>query len=73
MKLEVKVSSVLCQGQIGTRIKISDHSQTRLDVINLMTVSKLANEFTLKIMFFEISIIVSVCIKFQYFENRRSV
>ena len=38
------------------------------EATNTMAVSELVNEFLLKFAFFEISIVVSVCIKFQYLD-----
>ena len=58
-------TSFYMQGQLGLGIRIRDHSWTHLDATNLMIVSELANELLLKITFFEVSPIVSVCVKFQ--------
>ena len=55
------------QGQPGLRIRIRDYSRTHFDTANLIAVSNLSNEFPLKITLFEISSIVSICVKFQYF------
>ena len=53
------------QGQLGLGIRIRDYSRTCFDATNLMAVSDLANKLPLKIVFFEVSLIVSICVKFQ--------
>ena len=53
------------QGQPALKIKIQDHFQTRFEATNSMAISELANELLLKIVFFDISYVVSVCVKFN--------
>ena len=66
-------TSFYVQGQPRLRIRIRDHSWTYFNVINSMAVSKLENELLLKITFFKVSYVVSICIKFQYFNIWGSV
>ena len=58
-------ASFFVKGQLGLRIKIRDYFWTRFDAMNPLVVSELTNELQLKITFFEVSPIVSMCIKFQ--------
>ena len=53
------------EGQSGLRIRIRDHSQTFFGTSNAMAISNLTNELPLKITFFEVSLVVSICMKFQ--------
>ena len=66
-KCQFKFVSFCMQGQSGVEIKIRDHSHswTRFDTTNPMVVSDLTNELSLKIIFFEVSPIVLICVKFQ--------
>ena len=64
VKLIVKVYLVLHVGPTGTRNQDLRHSKNHFDGTTLMVVSELANEFPQKITFFEISTIVSICVKF---------
>ena len=52
-----------CQFNLASCLHV-DHSQNHFDTTNLMSISDLANEFPLKIIFFEISLIVSIYMKF---------
>ena len=61
------------QGQPKLEIRIRDHSQTRFDANNPMEVFESENKLPLKIAFFKVSIIASVCVKFQYIDIRDSV
>ena len=54
-------------------IKTQNKNLISLLNTNPITVSELANEILLKIAFFDVSAIVSVCVKFQYFDIRNSV
>ena len=47
---------------------MQDHSQTYFDTTNSMAILELANVLSLKITFFEVSTIISVCVKFQYLD-----
>ena len=51
-------------------IKIRDHFWTHFIATNLMVALELTNELSLKIVFFEVIIIVSVCVKFQYLDMK---
>ena len=63
-ELIVKVFASFCmQGQLGLGITNRDHSRTCSDAMNPMTVSNFANEFLLKITFFDISLILSIYVK----------
>ena len=64
--MTIKVASFCMQGQSSLEIKTQDHFQTRFDAMNPMTVSELVNKLSLKIVFFEVSIVVLICLKFQY-------
>ena len=65
------------QGQLGLRIKIWDHSQTRFDTTNLMAfcamnllaISELINKILLKIVFLKVSTIVLIYVKFSETEH----
>ena len=61
---QLKFASFWVQGQLGLRIKIRDHFKTYFDATISMAISELTNELLLKIVFFEISIIVSIYVKF---------
>ena len=61
------------QGQLRLRIRIRDHSQTHFDATNPMAVLDLQNELMLKIIFFEVSPIVSIYVKLQKLDIRGSV
>ena len=56
--------SFTCRVNWDSELK-TNYSQTRFDAKNPMLISYLANEFSLKIIFFEISLIVSICMKFK--------
>ena len=64
VELSIKVISFCVQCQPVLEIRIRNHSRTRFDAKNPIEVSYLANELMLKIKFFEISPIVSICVKF---------
>ena len=51
-------------GKPRLKIRFRDHSWTHFDFTNLMAVSELTNELPLKIMFFEVSSIISIYVKF---------
>ena len=63
-KYEFDFASFCMQSQLGVRIRIRDHFSTHFDVKNPMAVQDLKNEFPLKIVFFEVIPIVSICMKF---------
>ena len=63
-KLLAKVVSFCVQGQPRLKIRIWDHSQTCFDIMNPKAFSELVNKFLLKITFFKISTIASVCVQF---------
>ena len=62
---QFKFASFYVQGQPGLKVEIRDHPQTCFDATNPMVTSDLENELLLKIMFFEVSSIVSIYVKFQ--------
>ena len=64
-KLSIKVVSFYMQGHSGFQIKIRDYFPTFFDVTSPLTVSELANELLLQLMFFEVSTFASICVKFQ--------
>ena len=68
-----EVVSICVQGQPRLEIEIQDHHRTRFDATNPMVVSNLSNEPPLKITFFEVSLIVSIFVKFQQLDIRSSV
>ena len=61
------------QDQLGLRIRIRDFFQTCFDVTNPIMVLDLANELPLKIMFFKVNLIVSICVTYQELDIRGSV
>ena len=63
MKLIIKVCLVLCVGPIGIRNQDPKPLADSFDSTNSMTVLELTNKFPLKIMFFEVRTIVSICVK----------
>ena len=63
-KCQFKLSHFTCRAN-GTWNQDLRTPQTCFNAMNLMAVSKLENELPLKITFFEISSIVSICMKFQ--------
>ena len=64
MKVTVKVCLVLRAGPTETRNQDLRPLSDSFDAMNPMAVLELANEFSLKITFFEISIIVPIYVKF---------
>ena len=68
VQIPIKVVLFCMQNQPILEIRIRDHSQTCFDTTNLMAISKLTSEFSLKIMFFEVSTIVLFCVKLQCFD-----
>ena len=57
--------SFYVQGQLELKIKFWNHPWIRFNTMSPMTVLDLENEVTLKIIFFEVSLIVSICVNFQ--------
>ena len=53
------------QGQPGLEIRIQDYVQTHFDATNPWEVLELVNELPLKIAFFDVSLIISICVKLQ--------
>ena len=64
MKLTVKVCFVLRVGPTKTQNQDPNHSWTQFNATNPIAVSELVNELRLKIAFFEVSVIISVCMNF---------
>ena len=65
-KLTVKRFVVFCvQGQPNLNTRIQDHSWTRFDATSPMAVLELVNELPLKFVFFNVSSIVLIYVKFQ--------
>ena len=63
--LSIKFTSFCVQDQLRLKMRIWDHTWTRFDAMNPMTILDLANEVCLNIMFFELSPIISIYVKFQ--------
>ena len=64
MKLIVKVCLVLHVGLAGTQNQALRPLPDLFRATNPMAISELTNEFPLKITFFKVSTIVSICMKF---------
>ena len=62
---QLQFASFYVEGQLRLEIRIWDYFWTHFDAMNLMTVSELENECPLEIVFFEVSTIVAICVKFQ--------
>ena len=64
-KCKFKFASFCMQDQLRLGIRIRDHYRTHFDAMNPMAISDFANDLSLKIIFFEVSSIVSICVKLQ--------
>ena len=60
-----KFASICVQDQPILEIEIQEHAWTCFKAMNLMAISESRNELLLKITFFEVSLIVLICVNFQ--------